>query len=89
MSAVTGLLEHIATTIEESGCLNDPAACWTGRTVTRMVLDDETEDGEEYLYFEFMDKLDDGSADVVWIPEDALAKAPMLTAADMADYFNH
>lgn len=89
MSAITDTLQTIADTIEESGCLNDPEACWTGRTATRMVLDDETEDGEEYLYFEFMDKLDDGSADVVWIPEDALAKAPMMTAADMADYFNH
>lgn len=95
MSTITETLTSIATTIEESGCLNDPAACWTGRTATRHVFfDDEAAldpdyEGHEFLYFEFMDTLEDGSPDVVWLPEDALAKAPLMTAADMADYFNH
>lgn len=95
MSAITDTLTSIATTIEESGCLNDSAACWTGRTATRHVFfDDEAAldpdyEGHEFLYFEFADKLDDGSLDVVWIPEDALAKAPMMTPGDMEDYFSY
>lgn len=95
MSSLTDLLAETAANIEASGCLNDPEAAWTGRTASRVIFldsDDQTDpdyEGHEYLYFEIADKLEDGSLDVVWIPEDCLAAAPMLTEADMAEYYTH
>lgn len=84
MSKHTDYLEAIAEEIRTSGCVEGDDQ-WTGRAAVRIVLDDATEDGEEYLYLEFTDE----DNDCVWLPEDCLAKAPMLTSRDMELYFNH
>lgn len=85
MSKYTEQLEATAAEIFDNGCTIADDACWTGRTAVRIVLDDATEDGEEFLFFEFTDGED---SHLVWYSEVADPEAPQFSNSDMRDYFD-
>lgn len=87
MSKYTEQLEATAAEIFNNGCTIADDACWTGRTAVRIILDDATEDGEEFLFFEFSDGED---GDLVWYSEvaDPGSGHPQFSNSDMRDYFD-